>query len=123
MIEKNCPIEKTMEYIGSKWTLIIIRDLFFGRKRFREFLSANPALSTKVLSSKLKELETNKLIVKEITSKSPVIIEYKLTQKGGALNKVLWEVAMYGVTNLKKEISNTSCSPEAIKYLRNKLEI
>ena len=60
--KKSCPIDKTLEYIGRKWTLILVRDLFFGRKKFSEFLEANPQLSNKVLSQKLKKLETNHLI-------------------------------------------------------------
>ena len=120
---KTCPIDKTLEYIGKKWTLIIIRDLFLGKKKFNEFLEANKQLSNKVLSQKLKELESHDLIEKRIISKTPLLAEYYLTDKGIALNKVLFEIAMYGVTILKDEIQSTSCTPNAVAYLKKELKI
>lgn len=120
---KACPIDKTLEYIGKKWVLIIIRDLFLGKKRFNEFLEANPQLSNKVLSQKLKELEGHGLIEKRIISKTPIVAEYYLTKRGTALNKILFEIAMYGVTNLKEEIQSTSCTPDAVGYLKKALNL
>jgi len=120
---KTCPIDKTLEYIGKKWTLIIIRDLFLGKKKFNEFLEANKQLSNKVLSQKLKELESHGLIEKKIISKTPLVAEYYLTDKGAALNKVLFEVAMYGVNNLSRELTAKICSKESIDYLEKQLNI
>src|SRR3989339_1617127 len=120
---KSCPIDKTLEYIGKKWNLLIIRDLFLGKKKFNEFLESNPQLSNKVLSQKLKELETHSLIEKRIISKTPLLAEYYLTDRGKALNKVLFEIAMYGVTILKDEIQSTSCTPNAVAYLKKELKI
>ena len=120
---KACPIDKTLDYIGKKWTLIIIRDLFLGKRKFNEFLEANKQLSNKVLSQKLKELESHDIIEKRIISKTPLLAEYHLTYKGIALNKVLFEIAMYGVTILKDEIQSTSCTPDAVAYLKKELKI
>lgn len=120
---KACPIDKTLDYIGKKWNLIIIRDLFLGKRKFNEFLEANKQLSNKVLSQKLKELESHGLIEKRIISKTPLVAEYFLTDKGAALNKILFEIAMYGVKNLKEEIQSTSCTPDAVAYLKKELKI
>ena len=76
---KSCPIGITLNFIGKKWTIHILRDLFLGRKRFSDFLKTNPQLSTKTLSIRLKELENNGIIEKQIISKTPVLIEYNLT--------------------------------------------
>ncbi len=100
----RCPIENTLKHIGKKWTINIIRDLFFGKRRFRDFLERNPKLSTKMLSARLKEMEKDNTIVKNIISKSPVIIEYSLTEKGKALARILYELARYSIEYHPSEI-------------------
>ena len=121
--KKSCPIDKTLEYIGKKWNLLIIRDLFLGKKKFNEFLESNPQLSNKVLSQKLKELETHSLIEKRIISKTPLLAEYYLTDRGKALNKVLFEIAMFGVENISQELTLRTCSKESIEHLKKSLNM
>lgn len=101
---KCCPIEITLTFLGKKWAVNILRDLFFGKKRFSDFLKSNPQLSTKILSVRLKELENNGIIEKRITSKTPVQIEYGLTQKGRALNKILYEMALFSIKQSPNEV-------------------
>ena len=52
-----CPVDRTLNLFNKKWCIQIIRDMFFGKKHFREFKEDKPKLSNKVLSSCLKELE------------------------------------------------------------------
>jgi DNA-binding HxlR family transcriptional regulator len=121
---KHCPIENALEYVGRKWSLTIIRDLFFGKKRFKEFLEANPKLSGKVLSQRLKDLEKKGLIEKKIVSKSPVNIEYALTSKGRALNGILYEMALFSLKECKNEVlPEKSCPTEAEENLKKLLNI
>ena len=101
---KNCPIEIAFEHIGRKWAINILRDLFLGKKRFREFLEVNPELSGKVLSQRLKELEDDGLIRKKIVSKTPLRAEYGLTDKGKNLDKVIYEIIMYSTKNYSNEV-------------------
>lgn len=101
---KNCPIEIALNYLGKKWTLQIIRDLFKGKKKFSEFLKSNPQISTKMLSLRLKELIESKLIEKLVISTTPVNIEYCLTQKGRALNKILFQLAEFSIRNYPNEV-------------------
>ena len=101
---KHCPIETAFERIGKKWAINILRDLFLGKKRFREFLEANPELSGKVLSQRLKDLEKEALIRKKIVSKTPLKAEYELTDKGKNLDKVLYEIIMYSMKNYSNEV-------------------
>jgi DNA-binding HxlR family transcriptional regulator len=122
-VEKACPIQTTLDYIWKKWTLVLIRDLFYGRKRFKDFLGANPGLSGKVLSERLKELVKNGLVEKKVVSTDPVLIEYTLTEKGRSLNKVLYEVAMFGVKEYSCELEKRCCSNEAHDHLRDVLGI
>jgi DNA-binding HxlR family transcriptional regulator len=94
---KQCPIENTVKYIGKKWTINILRDLFMGKKRFTDFLTSNKEISTKMLAQRLKELETDNIIEKKVTKKTPLTIEYHLTKKGRGLNKVVYELAVYSI--------------------------
>ena len=54
---QDCPIARTLDLIGDRWTLLIIRDLFLGRSRFNEFRQSTPRISPKLLSERLKRLE------------------------------------------------------------------
>jgi len=101
---KNCPIEATISIIGKKWSIQIIRDIFKGKTRFTEFLEANPQLSTKMLSVRLKELQNSNIIQKTIKSTTPVLIEYSLTQKGKNLNRIIFELAEFSLKNYPNKV-------------------
>ena len=107
----TCPIEIAMEHINRKWVIQIIRDMFFGKKRFNEFKEGKPNLSNKVLSNCLKEMEENGLI----TRKTNDGIEYELAEKYLALNKVLYELAMF---TLNTDINNRYYDDENKKELK-----
>lgn len=121
----TCPIEKTMGYVGKKWSINIIRDLFMGRKRFKDFLEANPELSTKMLSARLKELEQHGVIHKDIVSTSPVLIEYELTAKGRSLNQILYALSVYGIEHYGKELScmKVTDKSRALRHMREVLQV
>lgn len=104
MDSKNivCPVDQTLNLINKKWNIQIIRDMFFGKKHFKEFKEDNPNLSNKVLSNCLKDLEKNGLIEKHVLDTTPVTTEYYLTEYGKSLNKVIYELAMF---TLKREDS------------------
>ena len=91
-----CPVELAMQLINRKWVIQIIRDMFFGKSHFNEFKEDKPGLSNKVLSQCLKDMEENKLIKRYESEDS---IEYKLTERGQSLNKVLYELAMFTLTS------------------------
>ncbi|WP_407422029.1 winged helix-turn-helix transcriptional regulator [Methanobrevibacter sp.] len=94
---KSCPIELVVELINKKWVIQIIRDLFFGKSRFREFKEDKPELSNKVLSGCLKDMEKNGLIQRIVDKCDKKNVRYILTEKGQSLNRVLYEIAMVSV--------------------------
>ncbi|MFX0003354.1 MAG: winged helix-turn-helix transcriptional regulator [Candidatus Hodarchaeota archaeon] len=103
---KICPIEATLNIIGKKWSIQIIRDLFKGKTRFTEFLVANPQLSTKMLSLRLKELQKLDIIKKTVKSTNPLLIEYSLTPKGKNLNRILFQLAEFSLNNYPNKVYN-----------------
>lgn len=107
MVElQTCPIQVAFyrTSLHKKWTLMIVRDLLLGVKHFSGYLRNNPDLSAKVLSQRLKEMEAEGIISKTVFNTTPVTVEYDLTSKGLALNKILYELSMYGAKYYTEEV-------------------
>ena len=109
---KICPTKNSLKYIGKKWTLEIIRDLFFGKTRFSEFLQENPGITKKILSERLKELEEENFITRKVISESPKNIAYHLTEKGYRLNKILYELSLLSIDYYKDDIFTDLNNPQ-----------
>ena len=92
----TCPIGIAMEHINRKWVIQIIRDMFFGKKRFNEFKEGKPNLSNKVLSNCLKEMEEDELVVREQDKRHPNRVEYYLTDIGYTLQPVVTSMQKWG---------------------------
>ncbi len=101
---RRCPLEVSVDMIGGKWTLQILRDLFMGRSRFSDFLEFNPGLSGKVLSGRLRELQESGLVVKRVVCVTPLRVEYGLSEKGLALGDVLYQVALFSIRYSREEV-------------------
>ncbi len=91
-----CPIGKVAHIIGDSTLLIIIRDLFAGPKRFGDLVTSLSGISTRTITKKLKILEENGMIIRNVISKKPPHIEYSLTQKGKGLKPLEKEMRKYG---------------------------
>ena len=118
-----CPVDKTLNLINKKWSIQIIRDMFFGKKRFKEFKEDKPKLSNKVLSSCLKELEENGLIRKEILNTTPVTTEYYLTEYGKSMNRIVYELAMFTLQNDNEHEYSDEVRNDLKNSFKEKLEI
>jgi DNA-binding HxlR family transcriptional regulator len=94
--QKACPIEKTMHVIGGKWTFIILRELFYGPRRFGELQRSLKGISPRTLSMRLKELEEEGIISRTIYSEIPPHVEYALTEKGKTLRPVFDAMKEWG---------------------------
>jgi DNA-binding HxlR family transcriptional regulator len=97
-----CPIARTLDLVGDRWTLLILRDMAFGKSKFREFLD-NPGLPPKVLSERLKKLTGEGLVERVVYSQHPLRAEYRLTEKGRSLGPVLEAVAAWGMEHCLSE--------------------
>jgi DNA-binding HxlR family transcriptional regulator len=81
--------ERAVEILGRRWTGQIVRALLAGLTRFGEIKAVVPGLSDRLLSERLKELEAEGIVVREVTPDTPVRVDYRLTDKGRALNPVV----------------------------------
>jgi DNA-binding HxlR family transcriptional regulator len=94
--QKNCPVARTLDVIGERWTLLILRDLFLkGPRRFQD-LQDSLEVAPNTLSSRLKDLEDSDLIVRRIYSDHPPRLEYQLSAKGRTLSPVLKALKRWG---------------------------
>ena len=114
----TCPIQNAVQLFNKKWSILIIRDMFFGKKQFSEFKEGKD-ISNKVLSSCLKDLEEKKIVEKRVIDKTPLTTEYYLTEAGKHLNKVLYELASFILdSNLFEEYK----SPEVKESIKNQFK-
>lgn len=84
-----CPVETTLTLISDKWKVLIIRDLLPGTKRFGELKKSIGSVSQKVLTSQLRQMEENGLLVRTVFPEVPPRVEYTLTELGQSLKPVL----------------------------------
>lgn len=92
-----CPISSTLEILGDKWTLLIIRDLMFsGKKTYGEFLQSPEKIATNILADRLLVLEQNGIIEKKAFPGNKVKNLYQLTPKGIDLMPILFEIILWG---------------------------
>jgi DNA-binding HxlR family transcriptional regulator len=93
----KCPVARTLDVIGDRWTILILRELFLrGPRRFRDFELAFPRLAATVLSARLKDLEANRVVSSRLYEDHPPRLEYLLTPKGRALGPVLMALKTWG---------------------------
>ena len=92
-----CPITNTLDLLGDKWTLVLIRDLFFGKRTYGDFQSSPEGIPTNILAERLKRLLENGIISKEAYQDRPVRYAYTLTEKGEALGPIVEEIAIWGL--------------------------
>lgn len=118
-----CPVDVTLNLINKKWSIQIIRDMFFGKKHFKEFKEDKPKLSNKVLSNCLKELEENGLIEKVVLNTTPVTTEYYLTEYGKSMNRIVYELAMFTLYNEKDNTYSDEARSELKNTFKEVLEI
>ena len=106
-----CPIATTLDLLGDKWTLLVIRDLLFvGKRRFGELLESPEGIPTNILSDRLRRLEERGVVEKSLYSSRPRRYEYRLTAMGADLFPVLRAMAEWGLRHLP----GTSAPPEEV---------
>jgi DNA-binding HxlR family transcriptional regulator len=99
----GCPVARTAEIIGNKWTPLIVRDLASGQKRFSELERSLLGISPKTLSERLKRLEEASVVNRHCFAEVPPRVEYTLTEKGHALLPVIDSMRTFGTTWLPAE--------------------
>lgn len=96
MKQNECGVEKTARIVGQKWTLLIIRDLCEGTKRFGELQRSLLGISPKTLALRLNQLEKESIVKRRVFKEVPLHVEYSLTSKGESLKEVIEKMREWG---------------------------
>ncbi len=97
----DCPVALTLDLIGERWTILLLRDLLLeGPRRFQDFQASLPGVAPNILSARLKAMEDNGLIRRQLYSERPPRVEYLLTDKGKSLGPIVKAMREWGTKNL-----------------------
>jgi DNA-binding HxlR family transcriptional regulator len=97
-----CPVACSLDLLGDRWTLLIVRDLFRGLTRFGEFLAGPEGIPTNILAERLERLESAGLIKSAPYQQNPPRYTYTLTPKGADLKPVVGALALWAMRHLPR---------------------
>jgi len=95
-----CPVACSLDFLGDKWSLLIIRDMFWGKKTYNEFLNSMEAIPTNILADRLKRLAEAGIVEKRPYQEKPMRYEYLLTEAGRELGPVLKAIKQWGLSHI-----------------------
>src|SRR5918999_411498 len=93
----RCPVACTLDVLGDKWSLLVVRDVMRGKHRYAEFLGAPEGIPTNILADRLKRLVDQGVIRASTYSQHPPRVEYELTAKGEDLRPIMRAMVIWGV--------------------------
>jgi DNA-binding HxlR family transcriptional regulator len=100
--ETYCPVEATLDLIGNKWKVLILRELFVGKRRFGELYKAIAGITQKMLTQQLRELERDGVLNRKLYAEVPPRVEYSLTRYGRSLKPILNAMQNWGTRYMSK---------------------
>lgn len=98
----GCPIASSLDLIGDRWTLVLLRDLALGKRRYKEFLESPEHIASNILTARLAAMAKWGLVEAKLYEKRPKRYQYKLTPMGADLLPVLQDLCRWGETHLPK---------------------
>ena len=96
----NCAVASTLDIVGDKWSLLVIRDLFNGKSTYGEILESGERIPTNILADRLRRLEEAGIIEKSAYQERPVRFAYALTAKGRDMGEILIALVRWGTKHI-----------------------
>jgi DNA-binding HxlR family transcriptional regulator len=109
--EQYCPVAHALELVGERWSLLIVRELLKGPKRYTDLADALPRIGTNVLAARLKDLEACEVVVKRRLPPPTPAQVYELTPYGVALRPIVRELARWGLHSLPAPRDDENLAP------------
>jgi DNA-binding HxlR family transcriptional regulator len=100
--ETLCPVARAETVVGDRWTVLVLRELFMGSHRFEE-IQAQTGATPQMIAARLKRLDADGLVVRQLYTERPRRYEYRLTEKGRAFYPVLLALRAWGETWCKSD--------------------
>jgi DNA-binding HxlR family transcriptional regulator len=112
--DQYCPIARALEFLGERWTLLVVRELMLGPRRFTDLMDELPGISTNVLTSRLKDLEDSGMVHKRVLPPPAGSTVYELTASSAGVAPVLVAMAEWGMTLLDPPRKSETVPPRSI---------
>ena len=103
-----CALASALDYVGERWTLLIIRELLIGPRRFKDLIEGMPGVSTSLLSERLKTLEQQSLLSQRVLPPPAGSTVYELTPLGQSLEKPILELGKWGAQLLPASLEGVA---------------
>jgi DNA-binding HxlR family transcriptional regulator len=115
----TCPVSTSLDVLGDKWTLLILRDMLFaGKSTYGQFLQSAEKMATNILADRLAALEANGLVTKAVAADKKSKFTYRLTEKGLDIVPLLVELVLWGANHCA-----TIVSPDLLEELQAGKEV
>ena len=106
-LRSRCPVACVLDIVGDRWSLLVIRDLMRGKRRYAEFLASPEGIPTNILADRLKRLKKAGVITARRYSQHPPRVEYALTPKGEDLRPIMRAMVAWGVRHVEGAVLPT----------------
>lgn len=103
--QQFCPVAMAAEILCTRWTIVLLREMFAGSTRFNELCRGVPRMSPALLSQRLKELEMARIIVRTPSASDPGVFEYRLTESGRELGPLVEAFGIWGQRRIESKLS------------------
>ncbi|MBN2984673.1 MULTISPECIES: winged helix-turn-helix transcriptional regulator [Cohnella] len=113
--EEGCPVEYTLDVIGGKWKGVLLYHLIEGAKRFSELRKICPAITQRMLTLQLRELEEDGIVHREVYKQVPPKVEYSLTEFGRTLVPIILLMKKWGETYKAEPVGRKAGAPEHVE--------
>jgi DNA-binding HxlR family transcriptional regulator len=112
----HCPVANTLDLVGDRWSLLVIRDMLHGKRTYGELLASPEGIPTNILADRLRRLEAAGVIVSSVYQERPVRRAYALSEKGRALGDIVLALMRWG----KRHIPGTRTLTESATARRSR---
>jgi len=113
----SCPVANSLDILGDKWTLLVVRDLFLDKHTYGEFQNSQESIPSNILADRLKRLEREGIISKSPYQDRPVRYAYHLTEMGQSLGPIIKEYINWGLKYIPGNSSMTA--DEFIRHMKS----
>jgi DNA-binding HxlR family transcriptional regulator len=103
--QQFCPVAMAAEILCTRWTIVVLREMFAGSTRFNELRRGVPRMSPALLSRRLKELEAAGILARVASSADPDLFEYRLTESGRELGPLVEAFGIWGQRRIESDLS------------------
>src|SRR2546429_9312076 len=111
----SCPVACALDVVGDRWTLLVVRDLLGGARRYGELLASGERIPTNILADRLRRLESHGLVERTPYREHPPRMEYRLTEAGRGLGPALDALARWGLAQVPGTVRRVEPEIEQVR--------